>query len=255
MLEKVKKKRFLFEELVKRDFKKKYKGTVLGVVWSMLAPLLTLLVMALVFTQFFGRTIPHFIIYMFIGNLTFFYYKEATGGGMTSLVSNADIFTKINIPKYMFLLSKNVSSFINFSLTLVIFFIFVAIDGIPFTWKFIMLLYPIACLLLFNIGVGLILSALYVLFKDVQYLYDIFTLLLMYLSAIFYSIDSFELGFQNLFYLNPLFVYITYFRQVVIENTIPSLSYHLLSAFYALIVLVIGGYIYKKYNYKFLYYV
>lgn len=255
MMQRFKKHRFLFEELVKRDFKKKYKRTVLGVLWSMLAPLLTLLVMALVFTQLFGRTIPHFVIYMFAGNLIFFYYREATGGGMTALVNNAAIFTKINVPKYLFLLSKNVSSFINFLLTLIIFFAFVAFDGLSFTWKFFLLLYPIACLVVFNIGVGLILSALYVIFKDVQYLYDVFTMLLMYLSAIFYSVDAFSIKMQYLFYLNPLFVYITYFRKIVIGNTVPSLSYHLLCAFYALVVLIIGGYIYKKYNYKFLYYV
>lgn len=255
LLEKMKKHRFLFEELVKRDFKKKYKRTVLGVAWSMLAPLLTLLVMAVVFTQFFGRSTPHYIIYMFAGNLVFFYYREATGGGMRALVDNASIFTKANVPKYLFVFSKNVSSLINFGLTLIIFFLFVAIDGIQFTWKFFMLIYPIGCLLAFNIGVGLILSALYIIFKDVQYLYDVFTTLLMYLSAIFYTIDSFPIYMQQLFYLNPVFVYITYFRTIVIHNTVPSLSYHLLCAFYALLALVIGGYIYKKYNYKFLYYV
>jgi len=255
MLKKYIKHRFLFEELVKRDFKKKYKRTVLGVAWSMLAPLLTLLVMAVVFTQFFGRTTPHYIIYMFAGNLVFFYYREATSGGMRALVDNSGIFTKVNVPKYMFLLSKNVSSLINFLLTMVIFFTFVAIDGIVFSLKFFLLVYPVVCLLVFNIGFGLILSALYLLFKDTQYLYDLFTLMVMYLSAIFYPIDSFPIYMQQFFYLNPVFVYITYFRTIVIHNTVPSLSYHLLCAFYALLVLLIGGYIYKKYNYKFLYYI
>jgi ABC-2 type transport system permease protein len=254
-IEKLKKHRFLFEELVKRDFKKKYKRTVLGVAWSMLAPLLTLLVMAVVFTQFFGRSTPHYIIYMFAGNLVFFYYREATGGGMRALVDNAGIFGKINVPKYMFLLSKNVSALINFLLTMVIFFTFVAIDGISFSFKFFMLVYPVVCLLVFNVGLGLILSALYLFFKDTQYLYDLFTLMIMYLSAIFYPIDSFPNYLQQLFYINPVFVYINYFRTIVIHNTVPSLSYHLLCAFYALLALVIGGYIYKKYNYKFLYYV
>ncbi len=251
----MRKHRFLFEELVKRDFKKKYKRTVLGIVWSMLAPLLTLLVMFLVFTQFFGRDTPHFVVYMFSGNLIFFYYRESTGGGMTALVNNAPIFTRVNVPKYMFLLSKNVSSLINFLLTLIIYFCFVAIDGLQFTWKFFMLIYPVLCLLAFNVGLGLILSALYVIFKDMEYLYNVFTTLLMYLSAIFYNINAFPAKAQGLFYLNPIFVYITYFRRIVIDSTIPSLNYHLLCGFYALAVLVIGGYIYKKYNYIFLYYV
>ena len=118
MIEKMKKYQFLFEELVKRDFKKKYKRTMLGVLWSMLSPLLTLLAMSLIFTNFFGRTTPHFTIYLFSGNLIYTYFCDATNQGMRALEMNANIFSKVNVPKYMFLLSKNVSSLINFGLCL-----------------------------------------------------------------------------------------------------------------------------------------
>ena len=96
MKNKLKQYHFLFEELVKRDFKKKYKRTVLGMAWSVLSPLLTLLVMRLVFTQFFGRTTPHYTIYLFCGNLVFAYFNESTSQGMMSLMENAAIFTKVN---------------------------------------------------------------------------------------------------------------------------------------------------------------
>lgn len=253
-LSQVKKYQFLFSELVKRDFKKKYKRTVLGMFWSILSPLLQLCVMAVVFTQFFGRNTEHYIIYLFSGNLIFAFFKDSTNGGMHSLMQNANIIKKINMPKYLFLLSKEVSSCINFGLTLIIYFIFVAIDGIPFSFRFLMLIFPIACLLIFNIGVGFILSALFVLFKDVQYLYDIFTQLLMYLSAIFYTVNVYPEKIQKLFYCNPVYVYITYFRRIVIDGVIPSLPYHLLCIGYAAVVLIIGMLIYKKYNYKFMYY-
>lgn len=124
MLEKYRKHRFLFEELVKRDFKKKYKRTVLGMGWSILSPLVTLLVMRLVFTHFFGRTMSHYTTYLFCGNLVFAYFNESTAQGMTSLLDNAAIFTKVNIPKYLFILSKNSQTLINFGLTLIVFFIF-----------------------------------------------------------------------------------------------------------------------------------
>lgn len=227
MIEKLKKQSFLFEELVKRDFKKKYKRTVLGLLWSMLNPLMSLLVMALVFTQFFGRNMPHYIIYIFCGNLIFNYFREATTGGMQALTANAGIITKVNVPKYLFLFSKNISALINFGLSLVIFFMFVGIDGISFTWKFILLLFPIVCLVLFNVGMGLILSAMFVIFKDIQYLYDIFTMLLMYVSAIFYTVDVYPTNIQALFYLNPLYSFISYFRQIVIYNQTPSVQLHI----------------------------
>lgn len=255
LLEKLRKNQFLFEELVKRDFKKKYKGTALGMLWSVLSPLLTLLIMRLVFTQFFGRNTPHYTIYLFCGNLVMSFYKESTKGGMKSLTSNASIFTKVNIPKYMFLLSKNVSSVINFLLTLTVFVLFCFLDDITFTWRWILLIFPIVCLTVFNIGVGLTLSALLVFFRDVEYLYDIFLTLLTYLSAIFYTLDRFPETIQRLFMLNPVYCYIRYFRIVVIECRVPSLAHHALCLGYALILILIGGWIYKRYNHKFLYYV
>ena len=132
---------------------------------------------------------------------------------------------------------------------------FVAIDRIPFTWRFFCLLYPIACSILFNIGVGMILSALYVFFRDIQYLYEVFTKILFYLCAIFYNINKFDSEQQKLFLLNPIYVVIRYFRMIVIEATVPSLSHHLLMAWNALFALAIGCFIYKKYNTRFLYYV
>ena len=255
MLKKMKQYQFLFEELVKRDFKKKYKRTILGMAWSVLSPLLTLLVMRLVFSQFFARGMEHYTIYLFCGNLVYSFFNESTTQGMGSLLNNASIFTKVNVPKYLFLLSRNVQTLINFGLTLCVFFLFCVLDHISFTWRFIMLVYPITLLLLFNIGVGLILSALYVFFRDIQYLWSVFTLLLMYMSAIFYSIDSFSPHIQRLFLANPIFVFIKYFRNIVLDASIPSLQFHLLMLGETALLLGIGAWIYKKYNTKFLYYV
>lgn len=255
MLQKLKQYQFLFEELVKRDFKQKYKRTVLGMAWSVLSPLLTLLVMRLVFTHFFGHTMEHYTIYLFCGNLVYSFFNESTTQGMGSLMHNASIFTKVNVPKYLFIFSRNIQTLINFGLTLCVFFIFCILDHITFTWKFIMLLYPVVLLLLFNIGVGMILSALYVFFRDIQYLWSVFTLLLMYMSAIFYSVNSFSPKIQRLFLANPVYVFIKYFRCIVLEASIPSLQFHLLLLLETGLALGLGCLIYKKYNTKFLYYV
>jgi len=247
--------RFLFEELVKRDFKKKYKRTVLGMVWSMLNPLLMLLVMWMVFSRFFGTTMNHYVIYLFAGNIVFSFFSEATNTGMNSLISNAGIFTKVNIPKYMFLFSQSVTALINFGLTLIIFFLFVAVEGLPFTINYVCLLYPVICLVVFNLGVGMILSALFVFFRDIEYLWGVFTTLLMYMSAIFYTIDGYTQTVQYAFLLNPVYLYIRYFRKIVLEGIVPSPWFHILAAAYALLAIAIGAYVYKKNNTKFLYYV
>ena len=246
---------FLFSELIKRDFKKKYKRTYLGMLWSVLSPLLTLTVMSLIFTTFFGKDQPHYIIYLFCGNLVYSFFSDSTNGGMGSIMSNASVILKVPVPKYLFLLSRNISSLINFGLTFAVFLIFCAVDKISFTWLFFMLIIPIVCEAIFNIGLGLILSTLFVFFRDMQYLWNIFSLLIMYMSAIFYTVTPEKYGNNAiLFNLNPIYVYISYFRQIVIEGRIPSIELHVLAVGYALLALAIGLIVYKKCNHKFVFY-
>ena len=256
LLERIREYGFMFTELVKRDFKKKYKNTYLGMVWSLLSPLLTLLVMTLVFKNFFGREMEHYTIYLFAGNIMFSYFQDSTSGGMGSLVANAQIFTKIRVPKFLFLVSRNVSSLINFWLTFLVFFVFILIDGVSLTWAFLGVFIPIILLALFNLGMGLILSALFVFFRDMQYLWGIFTMLLMYVSATFYTVSRELFGWlYYVFYLNPVYVYITYLRTIVLDGTLPSLEINVLAIAYAALALAVGSIIYKKCNHKFLYYV
>ena len=254
-MKKIKRYQFLFSQLVKRDFTVKYKRTVLGLLWSVLNPLLQLIVMWMVFSNFFGANIEHYVIYLFAGNMIFSYFSEATSTGMTSLLDNSGIFTKVNVPKYLFLFSKNIASLISFGLTFIIFILFCLLDGISLTENIVFVLYPIFWLVVFNIGIGLILSAAFIFFRDLQYLWGIFTLLLNYLSAIFYTVSTYEYHIQCLFFANPIYTFIHYLRSVVINGAVPSIWLHLLIALYSLAAFGIGVWMYKKYNHEFLYYV
>ena len=255
MLSCVKKHQFLFEELVKRDFKKKYKRTVLGMAWSLLSPLLMLLVLKLVFENFFGRSVNHYTTYLFCGLLTFNWFAESTNGGMRSLFTNAAIFSKVNVPKYLFLLSVNIQVLLNFFLTLVVFFVFCAFDHVTFTWRFLLLVYPILTLLVFNIGIGMVLSALYVFFRDIDYLWAVALQLLMYGSAIFYTVDKLPESIAWAFSVNPVYRHIAYVREIVLAQTVPSLATHLTLLGFAVAALLTGLWMYKRYNTRFLYYV
>lgn len=245
---------FLFQQLVNRDFQQKYKRTVLGMAWSVLSPLCQLLVMMVVFKNLFGRSVNHYVIYMFAGNIIWSYFNESTNQGMSSLMNNAAVISKINVPKYLFLLSQNVSALINFGLTIGIFFMFCLIDHIDFTPAMFMLPYSVCCLVIMNVGIGMVLSALFVFFRDIQYLYRIFLTILNYLCAIFYTLDHFSPQMQRLFLLNPVYANIRYWRIIVLEGKIPSLQYHALLLCYALLFLGIGAFFYKKYNHRFIYY-
>lgn len=251
----LKKYQFLFEELIKRDFKKKYKRAVLGILWSMLSPLAMLLILSLIFGHFFGNRVQHYTIYLLAGQIIWGFFSDATNQGMSALYNNRGIFSKINIPKYLFVCSINISSLINFGLTFLLFLIFSLADGIMPTLKYIFLLFPVICLMLLNFGACLFLSSMYIFFRDTQYLYRIFLQLLMYGSAIFYTIDIVPGELQFIFYLNPIFIYISYFREIVVFDNIPTFEIQLLAIFYAILCLGIGIYTYCKSQNKFIYYI
>ena len=246
---------FLFEELVNRDFTKKYKGTILGMAWSVVAPLLNLYIMKMVFENMLAKGKPHYTIYLLTGNIIMGYFKEATKAGMSSLVDNSRIITMINVPKYLFLFSKNVSALFNFGLTLIVLFFYCLIEkDLPITPKYLLLIFPIVCLMVMNLGFGMILSAFYVFFRDMKYLYDIFLTLLTYMSAIFWYIDAIPTKFQPLFKLNPVYDIITYCRTLIIDGRIPSTGDHILCLGFALVFFVTGAVMYKAFNRKFVYY-
>ena len=245
---------FLFKQLVKRDFKNRYKGTVLGIIWSILYPLIDFLILFVVFSKLLGRNTPHYPVYIFCGTLIMAYFRESTREGMRAFLYNSNIITKIKLPKSIFILSKSFSSLFNLILTTIVFFIICLIDGISFKLSLILLVYPIICITLFNIGLEFMLSVSYVFFRDTAYIYDLFLVIINYLSATFYSIKSFSIEIQRLFLLNPIYCYIEYFREIVINNRVPSVLLHVLCLIYALIALFIGVRVYKANSKKFIYY-
>lgn len=252
--DKVKQNRFLFEELTKRDFKKKYKRTMLGILWSVVSPFLTFLIQYFVFGYIFDRLDTGFIVYLLTGTLMFSFFSNATTAGMFSMYSNGSILSKVKVPKALFVLSSNSAATFNFFLTLIVYFGFMLVCKVNFGPHLLLMIYPILCLIVFNIGMSYVLSALFVFFRDVQYLYQIFTMLLSYLSAIFYEIKAFPEHFQMLFYINPIYEYISYMRELVMQSSIPSFKHHVVCLAFSLGMLGIGLLIHKKTEQKFVYY-
>lgn len=235
---------FLLAELIRRDFIKKYKRTTFGILWSALSPLFLLLTMDLVFGTFFGRNMPHYTIYLFCGLLLFNYFSSATRSAMRVLYDNAPIFSKVPVPKHYFLVSQSVAQAIDFLVSLLVFFIFVAIDGIAFSWHFLYLLFPIACLYMINFGIGMFLSTLYIFFRDISYLWPVITRIIMYASAIFYDLSILPGIMRRLLNCNPLYLCINYFRQLIIHSTVPSISMHIVMFVMAVFCAFVGWFTY-----------
>ena len=236
--------RFLLAELIRRDFIKKYKRTTFGMLWSALSPLLLLLTMDLVFGTFFGRNMPHYTIYLFCGLLLFNYFSSTTRSAMRVLYDNAPIYSKVPVRKRYFLISPGAAHIIDFLVSLLVFFAFVAIDGISFHWRFLYLLFPIVCLYFINFGIGMFLSTIYIFFRDVNYLWPVITRVIMYASAIFYDVSILPGIMRRLLNCNPLYMCVDYFRQLIIHSTVPNPSTHLIMFAMAAVCAFLGWFTY-----------
>ena len=246
--------RFLLSRLVKRDFIQKYKKTTLGVLWSIMSPLCEFFVLVLVFKNIFGRDTPHYTTYVITGVLCYSFYTNATTQGMESLLSNAAIMNKIKLPTWLFPLSKNLSATVNFLITCLVLTVFMLIDNVAFTWKLALLPFPVITMFFINLGASLILSSLFVFFKDTLYFYHIFNRLLYYCCAIFYTVERFPETARGLLKINPVYDFILYFRTIVIDGTVPGLDMHLWLLGYAVGMMLIGVIVYNCNKNRFIFY-
>lgn len=264
MLNNFKKYKFLMNQLIIRDFKVKYKRSVLGVVWSLLYPILMMAVMAIVFSNMFKFQVEgiNYLVYLMTGIIIFQYFSEATNSAMVSVVYNFGLINKVYIPKYIFPLAKCLFVGINFLLTLIpwlliILFTQFGLGTYPASINFYYLLLPyiFLCLFLFTVGIGFLLSCVSVFLRDVFYIYGIVITIWQYFTPVFYSIEIIPVKLQVLFQFNPLYQFLTAARTIVLNGTCPSATNLILCGVYSLLALVIGIVVFKKNQDKYIYYI
>ena len=252
-----KKYNFLMKQLIVRDFKVKYKRNVLGVLWSLLYPLLTMAVMALVFTNVFKFSTPgvNYLVYLLSGLVLFNYFSEASNLSMSSVVANFSLINKVYMPKYIFPLSKCLFVGINFLLTLIPLYIIIILTGTGINAYHLLLPYLYICLLLFTIGVGFILATVSVFLRDMFYIYGVVLTLWMYLTPIMYDVSIIPENFQIFMKFNPMFWFLDFARQIILYNQCPGIRNFVYCGFFALLFLIFGIWLFKKNQDKFIYYV
>ena len=249
--------RFLLFELIMRDFKVKYKRSALGMLWSLLYPVLMMCVMALVFRNVFRFSAPgvSYLSYLMIGLTLFNYYSEASNRSMSSVVANFSLLNKVYLPKYIFPLSKCLFVGINFLLTLLPLYAVILLTGTGLCWQHLLLPYDYLCLLLFTLGMGLALSAAAVLLRDLFYIYGIILTIWTYLTPIMYDIRMIgSARLIALMKLNPLYQYISFARTIVLFHATPSASQFLLCFISAALVLAAGAVFFRSKQDRFIYY-
>lgn len=256
--------KFLLYELVVRDFKVKYKRSVLGVVWSLLYPILLMTVMALVFSNLFKFRAEgqNYLVYLMTGIVMFNYFAEATNNTLTSIVGNFSLINKVYIPKYIFPLSKCLFVGINFVLTLIPWFAIVLLSYVGFgeytcyiTVWYLLLPFIFICFFMFTIGISFILSCVSVFLRDVIYIYGIVLTLWNYLTPVFYSASIIPEKFLGIYQMNPMYQFLTITRTIVVESTAPSFGSLVTVFLWGFLTLVVGAFIFKKNQDKFVYYI
>ena len=250
MFDSINEKKFLLKQLVKRDLTSKYKDSVLGVVWSFINPLCIMLIFTAIFSVLFRYQIKNFPVYFLTGRLIYDFFIAATKGAMVSIKVNSAILKKIYVPRYMFALGSIGYEFINFLISLVILFGVVLATGAQLHLSVIFSIIPLILLMLMIIGIGLILAVLNTYFSDVGYLYSIFTLLLMYASALFYPMDIVPANFQVIFTLNPLYIVISCFRDTIMYGIFPEISSLLYLAIFSVMVFAVGFLLFRIHEKK-----
>lgn len=238
--------RSLLEELVSRDVKIKYKHSVLGVLWTLLNPLLMMIVLSVVFSNLFRFEIENFPLYILSGQVIFNFVNDATTNAMSAIVGNAALIKKVYVPKYVFVLSRVFSSFINLMASFAALIIVMVVTRAELHWTALLSFVPIILAAVLALGIGLALSAITVKFRDVMHLYSVFMMVMMYLTPVIYPMSILPEGIYRVVMLNPLTNIIIMFRDLMMYNTMFSLEAILTAALESLAFLILGIWIFSK---------
>ncbi len=242
--------------LVQRDIKLRYRRSFLGYVWSVLNPLLDMVVKVIVFSYLFSRGIKNFPVYLISGQILFNFMRESSNQSLRSIVGNASLMKKVYVPKYIFTLSKVTSAFVNLLFSLGALLLVMIVTRVPFAWSWFGIVIPMAELYVFCLGLGMFLAAATVFFRDISNIWGVVTLGWMYLTPIFYDLNKLSPRVRYWIpKLNPLFMYIKQFRDLILEGGFTNMAYTWRGLFVAVLMLVIGVFVFTKTKDKFILYI
>ncbi len=236
----------LLSELVARDIKIKYRRSVLGVLWTLLNPLCMMIILSIVFSSIFKFDVENFPLYVLSGQVIFNFFNDSTTSSMSAIISSASLIKKVYVPKYLFVLSRVMSSFINLMASFTALLLVMVATRAELHWTVFLSVIPLAMVVLFSFGVGMFLAAITVRFRDVIHLYSVFTTGLLYLAPAIYPMAALPDMVKTIVMINPLTNYLLMFRDVMFNNTLPSVFSVLLGIVEAALALALGLYVFYK---------
>lgn len=260
----VEKDRFILKQLVTKDFKIKYRRSFLGVAWSVLNPLLMMIVMAVVFSTIFaqgrnGTVSPElYPLYLIVGNVTFSVMSESTNQALMSIIWASSLLKKVKVHRWVFPVQKVLFSLVNFGFSLIAVAIVMIWFHVVPTWHLILLPVCLFLLMLFCMGLGMMLSALTVFFRDIMHLWSVVITAWTYLTPIFWTTDF--IGRMShvvriIMYANPMYNYIQFMRDIFLFQTTPTFFTVGMCVAWAVVALVLGYVVFHKSERKFILYI
>lgn len=246
---------YLLVNLVRKDFTTKYRRSILGVLWSVLNPLLMAMIISTVFSKLFRVQMENFVVYYLTGSLIFNFMSEATSGALASVIGSAGLIKKVYIPKYIFPIEKCLFALVNTMFSLVATFILMPFLGVPLKITVLLFWVPLIYVLMFSVGVGMLLSATNVFFRDIGHLYSVWITAWMYLTPILYPKELIPDSIRWFTTANPMYYYVDYFRSVMMYNTIPDFKTNVLCAAFSVAFLIIGLIVFKLTQDRFILYI
>ena len=245
----------LLKELVVRDIKVRYRHSILGLIWTILNPLMMMVVITVVFSTLFKQNIPYFPIYYLSGSLVFSFNSEATTTALNAMISNAALIKKVYIPKYLFPLSNIISGLVNLAFSLIAMFIVMIIVRAPFQPTLLLIPIPIFYTFLFSTGLGLTLAAMTVYFRDIAHFYGVFILAWTYFTPIFYPAEILSDTVMAIMRFNPMYHFVSFMRSLVIYGVFPSMKENAVCLGIGLAMLALGLFVFYKKQDNFVLYV
>jgi ABC-2 type transport system permease protein len=246
--------RFLLNELVVREIKLKYKRSILGILWSVLNPLLMMLILSVIFSELFRVDIPNFLVYYLTGFLLFSFMQEATSGALYSIFGNAGLINKVYIPKYIFPIAKTASAFVNFMFSLIALAIVASSTGVSPSLSLLMAPVLFAVFFVFVLGLSLVFGTYAVFFRDLIHFHSILMLMWMYITPIIYPEKILAVKFHWLLAVNPLYYFVRYFRLIVLDGKFPSLEHNLWCLGISMMSFLVGLAVFKRNQDRFAHY-
>lgn len=237
---------FAIRELTAREIKRKYARSKLGIVWSVLNPLLHMTVLSLIFSYMFSRNIENFPVYLIIGQTVFNLFSNGTNHAMTAIADNKSLIQRTKLPKQTFIFSRVLTAFVNFGFSLVPLILVMLVFRIRITWRVILIVPDLILLSIFILGAGYILATLYVHFADIKYFYSIVTQLVMYASAIFYPATRLPVYMQTVVTYNPVFLAIDIARHVLLYGLLPYYTEWIKLFIASLLSITVGYWVFRK---------